>query len=487
MRRLLRKSRRYRRLSLLTKLDLARATFTEEGQTTLVRVPFKSGLHYPLLAKNSLQRYRRALEREFAGISHTPVKISPLLVEISNTGQREAFQNTALIRAIYRTDKRSRRPSSPPLKIHNPALRKAYNSIFVRFGKMEWIQGIGVGRKYSERSKAYSEPTLHEKHVTGGKSVKIYIHEKLKDELLAPSKRLPKWIYVKRSRSKKRVKVPVDVMTVGRSSLSEASTTAITMTPQSGSGFFAPGYRFGCGLDGANSPSGPVNPPRFSNGTCGVLIRYKTGSYFGTSAAHQFLQTCAGEYKVPIFARQLVGSGGQVWLRVPGIDFLPQDIESKSPLIRDAMVFIIPDGAELGQNPWPGNFLYRFATDSETNKATSHDGIDGFIWVERNNTRQEIPVDLHAGVNDFSASVDCGGNGVTFNYGFVWHLIMSGSTTVRGDSGAPVFLRLDTGECSLLGFHFLHTGKDRYAYAVDAQSFLQTILGGLGSDFTFVR
>jgi hypothetical protein len=155
---------------------------------------------------------------------------------------------------------------------------------------------------------------------------------------------------------------------------------------------------------------------------------------------------------------------------------------------------LVPDGAVS----WPGGFRRGFARPADI-KAALRPGatLDGYVAVERGERSGHgwpgrVPVDLEGYVPFFEATVDCGnGHVVTLKYGFVWQLRFTRtnpsaatSTTIPGDSGAPVSLRSADGiGVGLLGFHFFeYNGR---SYAVDAETLCRELVGHPGRDFTF--
>ncbi|MDF0650267.1 MAG: hypothetical protein P0121_02215 [Nitrospira sp.] len=369
-----------------------------------------------------------------------------------------------------------------------PALRQAFQSVCRRYANIQGLCGVGIGRKYCEKIRSYVKPTRRDRDVMGSMSIKLYVRKKLPQSRVSPSEKIPRWIMVRDPLAGRTVRVSLDVMSVGVPRLSQDRTVETASSSATGAGFIAPGNQFRCGIDGAQAPSGPVDPQRFISGTCGALIRKLDGITCATSAAHVFLVTCSQEFEIPDKSRRVVGYGGSNWVALPDTSFLPQDIRLTTDSICDALLFVVPSVLVPGSNAWPPNFLKRLSTAAEIEAARQREDKTGFIWVQRGTIRDRIQIDLHSAIQSFTTSVRCEDREVKFNFGFVWHLILKSGATQKGDSGAPVFLELSsTGGCSLLGFHFLHKKGEQTAYAVDARSFLQGLVGSMGVHYSFAE
>lgn len=495
-------------------LDLSRTKLapSSNNTNTNVWIPLKPGTSLSR-AKQSAGNFQRWMAATLGGLSSDSVKveISPLLVKMtigysaSWLAQHLSPQQPSSDRhdatnehnSVLRTIKGSRRvlvrPPLPNLGRHfsrYPALRQAFQSVCRRYANIQGLCGIGIGRRYREKTRSYAKPTRRDRDVIGSMSIKLYVREKLPQSRVSPSEKIPRWIMVRDPLAGRMVRVPLDVMSVGVPRLSQDRNIGTASTSATGAGFIAPGNQFHCGIDGAQAPSGPVDPQRFIPGTCGALIRRLDGITFATSAAHVFLVTCSQEFLIPDKSRQVVGYGGSNWVALPDTSFLPQDIRltTDSISICDALLFVVPSLLVPGSNVWPPNFLKRFSTAAEIEAACQREDVTGFIWVQRGTIRDRIQIDLHSAIQSFTTSVRCGDREVEFNFGFVWHLILKSGATQGGDSGAPVFLELSSsGGCSLLGFHFLHNERKQTAYAVDARSFLQGLVGSMGVHYSFAE
>ncbi|MCP4267216.1 MAG: hypothetical protein GY777_16875 [Candidatus Brocadiaceae bacterium] len=346
-----------------------------------------------------------------------------------------------------------------------PVLRIAYREVNLRFGKANNVFGIGIGRKYSESENRY----LALPKSTGGLCIKIFVERKLME--VDRDERIPAWINISVPGEEKKRRVLLDIVSVG----GKVTNQPVIAKLQRGkvrwplTGKLNPGNLFAFRQYINNKPVTKV-------GTTGVLIRYQDGSHFGISASHVFTDPCRNNYNSPVGECEL-GTLEDKWRSVRGGDFFPP-VTKTSDCIRDVMRFpapadFIPDGVI-----WPDGFLKELATQNDIDRAVKAETVTGFIWVDRAGQRKKIDVDLEAGIPKFKIHITCDNNTRKMVYVMVWPMRFKGdTTTLKGDSGSPVFLYSeDNSGCRLLGIHFLEVEDGNHAYAMDAKSFFRDIL-----------
>jgi hypothetical protein len=356
-----------------------------------------------------------------------------------------------------------------------PMLRTAYREAIRRFQDLPGVCGIGVGRKFKEALGKYGAAP----ESTGGYCIKVFVERKRKD--VAKKLRIPGWINVDVADSGRRTRVLLDVVSMGRKNFEGPLTAKI----QDGRGWpeagkIAPGRLYAFGRKSASDTPSEFLESDVKLGTTGALIHYQDENLYGISAGHVFTDPCSSNFEHPK-GRRALGAKGRIWQEVEGSDFYPPTIRTDGR-IRDVMLFPIP--LELRPSPneicWPDGFTRELATQKDIDRAVISESATGFIWVDRKGHRPEpIPVNLEAAIPLLRIPVRCSA-GVTKKivYAMAWPMRFSErtSTTLRGDSGAPVFLWTeDNARCRLLGIHFLEI-ENRHAYAMDARSFFREVL-----------
>jgi hypothetical protein len=257
----------------------------------------------------------------------------------------------------------------------------------------------------------------------------------------------------------------------------------------------APGRVFAYGVDTrADREDGEFGEAQVHFGTVGAIVRLNDQTCYATSAAHVFTSPCRNEFDAPAGDR-CIGVQNRTWVIIPAGSFFPTTIkDEQSGSICDVMLF--KTGRLPIESGWPPSFQ-GLAPQNAIDEALKSEGTCGFVWVERDGATMAVNVDLQASVDFYAPPVDCQGAQRKLNYGFVWQLRFTGEDqrkrlvqTAPGDSGAPVFLGdAQSGGCTLLGFHFLHTEENGTAYAVPARMFLRDHVGnpdGPNAAFDFV-
>ena len=356
-----------------------------------------------------------------------------------------------------------------------PALRTAYREAIRRFQDFSGVCGIGVGRKFKEAEGEYGTAP----DSTGGYCIKVFVERKQKD--VGKKERIPGWINVAVAGSRRRTRVLLDVVSMGRKN-SEGPLTAKIQTgrgwPETGK--IVPGRLYAFGRKSASNTPSEFIASDVNLGTTGALIHFQDDNLYGISAGHVFTDPCSSNPERPK-GRRVLGAKGKTWQEVKGSDFYPVTIRSNE-WIRDVMLFPIPPALRPSPDEisWPDGFIRELATQKDIDRAVISESATGFIWVDRKGQRPEsIPVDLEAGIPLLKIPVTCF-SGVTKRivYVMAWPMrFLEGvSTTLGGDSGAPVFLWTDdNARCRLLGIHFLEI-ENHHAYAMDARSFFREVL-----------
>jgi hypothetical protein len=383
--------------------------------------------------------------------------------------------------------------ASARLRRCHPGLSAAHAEAKRRFLKLPGVRGIGIGRKFIDKRGRYAKDT--DRH--GGFCVKIYVERKLTARHLPiASHRIPRFLVVKIGRGKRRVRVPLDIVQVGKPVLAEA-WLAKWPGPI---GMMDVGRLFLFGRPNADMPTGtyPDQPGFAELGTLGAAIRMKPdGSVRGVSAGHVFADTCAlnTDYSAP-GGKLTFGANVRDWVLSVDPPFKPQSMLSNR-LITDAMLFPIPGALLRPDFTWPPLFdSGSLASANDTDGAILNKGIRGFVWVDR---AQAAPVKIHF---DLRSCIDnfctnpCG-QGEALNYVKLWKYSFAtdaahsaigyANQTAAGDSGSGVFVETDDGTgCRLLGFHFMHNTVEQFGLAIDAAAFFAAQLDSfLGSKFVF--
>jgi hypothetical protein len=346
-----------------------------------------------------------------------------------------------------------------------PALNAAYREAQRRFLGKPGVCGIGLGRAFSESDGDYR----------GGLCIKVSVVKKMKTAEIRPADRIPGSITVSVPGSKRRARIPIDVVEIGSAKQAEAER------PWPSAGALRVGRLFSFGRQTAPAGSTPFADGDAVLGTTGALLRAGQ-SWFATSAGHVFTETCKDKYDRPEGVRA-VGCQDRSWERVQGADFSPATIKLGTR-ISDVMIFAVPAALRPdGGRGWPPGFAGKIATTKDIEAALDATTTTGFVWVERGaGIPTRIPIDLQEGLQHFKPLVRCGNQQVEFAYVFTWRCrFTEAANTLGGDSGAPVFL--DAPEPRLLGFHFLEAGE--YSYAMDALLFFRQYVGEPGTDFDF--
>lgn len=347
-----------------------------------------------------------------------------------------------------------------------PVLRIAYREIKQRFGKTNNVFGIGIGRKYSESENSY----LALPKSTGGLCIKIFVERKLME--VDRDKRIPAWIDILVPGEEKKRRVLLDVVSVCGKDTNQPVIAKLQKDkvrwPLADK--LNPGNLFAFKQNNVTKV-----------GTTGALIRYQDGSYYGISAGHVFTDPCGNNYNKPDGECEL-GILRNKWKNVSGGDFFPPDTKT-SDWIRDVMRFPVPADFIPDDVIWPDGFLKELATQNDIDRAVKAEKVTGFIWVERAGKRKKIDVDLEAGIPKFKIPITCGTGSREMTYVMVWPMRFKGDaingdvTTMKGDSGSPVFIYTeDNSGCRLLGMHFLAVKNGSHAFAMDAKSFFRDVL-----------
>ena len=353
-----------------------------------------------------------------------------------------------------------------------PALRAAYTEIRRRFEDTEGVCGIGVGRKFSESTRQYGATS----ESTGGLCIKVFVERKKKP--VSGKDRIPAWIDVSVEGTQKKTRVLLDVVSVAGKSRKRPVVVLQSGRGWPEAGKITPGRLFAFGKNRANEIGDrPFTSEEVSVGTTGVVIRFADGSHYGISAGHVFANACSTSASRPKGKRAL-GVIGQEWKTVQGTQFYPVTIKTDE-WIRDVMLFPFPPSfrPSAEEVTWPDGFLRELATQADIERAVLAETATGFIWVDRKGHRPEaIPVDLEAGIPLFRVPVQCGNTTKRLTYVMTWPLrFLSNHSTIRGDSGSPVFLWTeDNSKCRLLGIHFLEF--QGHAYAMDVRAFFREVL-----------
>jgi hypothetical protein len=363
-----------------------------------------------------------------------------------------------------------------------PALRLALAEARKRFGHLEDVSGFGLGRKVVESTGAYGATPRR----TGGLSVTVYVHGKKPEDELRPEERIPKTLLVQVPGEDTATRVRLDVVAVDRPRREALRLEAGRAWPTAG--VLTPGRCLACGRADVQPASG-----RFSEtdvvelGTVGALVELAGPRRFAISAGHVFVTTCQGETEAPGGDRA-VGVSGKDWSKVSRLAFYPNSLQLGRRL-RDAMLFQVPDALAIRRSP--EGFVGKLADVEDVRAAKDSDRAAGFVLVERKREGRRLPVKL-------PVKLDSGADGLEIDlicdrhrhirpmrYGFVWKLRFTKERSMGGDSGAGVYIdsAVDGGP-RLLGFHFMRDGE--VSYAVDADTFLRSLVGDPARDFTLL-
>ena len=343
----------------------------------------------------------------------------------------------------------------------------AFAAAVGRYGELPGVRGLGVGCKYHDSTGA----------LAANRRLCVRVLVEYKRDPKVKAHRVPKWMFVVDPRTGKRRRVDLDVIEIGdEHELEMAAPDWPTI------GRVKPGYRF---AHEAPAPSTGQSLPHSGTlkGTAGAVIRWKQGGAIdGVSAAHVFLGSCGREAS---YGPHALGAKGRTWRGIDGGDLLPRRIDF-SGLVRDTMMFPIPSGLRPQGSMWPEGFLKTFAQPQDFEQAVQQTG-SVMMWVERQESQKPVPLMMSFVGLDYPLQLNLKHCGWTA-YELVFRCKYDEDTSVKGDSGAPVFIRAaeDRTKWRLLGFHFFNDQKT-FSCSMSAEHFfINEINATLGVHYEFL-